>query len=302
MLKEQYDIVHVHTPVAAFVTRYALRNLRKRLKSKIIYTAHGFHFHPGGKRLKNAFFLALEKFAGNWNDYLVVINRDDENAAKKHRLNPTERVFYMPGIGVDINFYSSTATSQTEVERVRQELGLTSETPLFLSAAELNPGKRHRDILMALAKLARPNVCMAFAGEGPMRQELELLASSLGVEKQVRFLGFRSDIIALMRASAATVLASEREGLPRSVMESLSLEVPVIGASARGTKDLLSKDCGILVDVGDVKGLADAIAWVLDHPEEAQIMGKRGRQRMASYDLRHIIELHEKLYTEALSV
>jgi glycosyltransferase involved in cell wall biosynthesis len=300
MQQEKYDIVHVHTPVAAFVTRYALKNLKKQLGTKVIYTAHGFYFHPGGKPLKNAVFVALEKLAGAWNDYLIVINREDEEAAKRHSLNPPEKIRYMPGIGVDMKYYSLDATPQTEVERVSKELGLNGQTPLLLMAAELNPGKRHRDVLRALAKLGRPNVCMAFAGDGPMLESLQQLAGELGVQNQVHFLGFRSDITALMRASVATILPSEREGLPRCIMESLSLEIPVIATSIRGIRDLVTEDCGLLVNVGDVDGLAAAMAWVLDNPEEARMMGRQGRQRMTNFDVRHIIKLHESLYAEAM--
>jgi glycosyltransferase involved in cell wall biosynthesis len=299
--QEKYDIVHVHTPVAAFVTRYALRDLKKQIGVKVIYTAHGFHFHPGAKPLKNAVFVALEKLAGRWNDYLVVINREDEKAAQEYCLNPLETIRYMPGIGVDLNYYSPDATPEAEVEQVSKELGLNAQNSLFLMAAELNPRKRQQDILKALAKLKRPNICMAFAGEGPMLEELQQLASELGVQNQVRFLGFRSDITALMRASVATILPSEREGLPRCIMESLCLEVPAIGTNIRGIRDLVTEDCGLLVEVGDVDALAQAMAWVLDHPEAAHMMGKQGRQHMTNFDVRHIIDLHERLYAEDIT-
>ena len=81
VLREKYDIIHVHTPVAAFVTRYALKGLRDRLNCKIIYTAHGFHFFKGGNFAKNTAFIKLEKLAGNWTDYLVTINHEDKVAA-----------------------------------------------------------------------------------------------------------------------------------------------------------------------------------------------------------------------------
>jgi len=98
----------------------------------------------------------------------------------------------------------------------------------------------------------------------------------------------------------ATVLASEQEGLPRCVMESLCLEVPVIGTDIRGIQDLLAGDCGLLVELGDVEQLSQAMTWILDHPIAAKAMGKRGRKLMASYDLQHILNLHEALYAEAL--
>ncbi len=300
VLAKGYDLVHVHTPVAAFVTRYALNDLRRRGRPKMIYTAHGFHFYGGGTPLKNASFLVLEKLAGRWTDYLVVINREDEEAAKRYRIVPPERVRYMPGIGVDVEHYSPNAVLEDGVLRVRQELRLPLGTPLFLSVAEFIHRKRHRDILRAFAQLARPQAHLAFAGDGPLMEEMQRLASDLGIHNQVHFLGFRQDVATLIRASVATLLASQQEGLPRSVMESLCLKIPVIGTEIRGIQDLLEGGCGLLVKVGDVEGLAQAMAWVLDHPEDAQIMGKRGGERMVACDLRHILELHETLYTEIL--
>ncbi len=295
-----YDLVHVHTPVAAFVTRYALNGLRKRGGPKVIYTAHGFHFYRGGAPTKNAIFLALEKLAGGWTDYLIVINREDEAAAKHYRFVPAERIRYMPGIGVDIEHYSPNAVPELDVVRVYQDLGLLLGTPLFLSVAEFIPRKRHQDILRAFAQLARPQAHLAFAGGGPLIEKMQRLAYDLGVQNQVHFLGLRHDVPTLIRASVATLLASEQEGLPRSVMESLCLEIPVIGTEIRGNRDLLEGGCGLLVQVGDIEGLAQAMDWVLAHPEDAQIMGKRGRGRMAAYDRRYIIELHSALYTEAM--
>ncbi len=297
--KEKYDIVHVHTPVAAFVSRYALNTLRKQGKCKVIYTAHGFHFHPLGNSLKNLIYINLEKLGGNWTDYLVTINREDEAAARKHHFLAPDRIRYMPGIGIDLNYYNPHMVSEVEVTQIRQELGITKETPLLLSVAEFIPRKHHRDVIYAFAKLARADVHLAFAGTGPLIEKMKQLASQLGILDQVHFLGKRHDIPALIRASTVTILVSEQEGLPRSVMESLALETPVIGSKIRGTQDLL-KDCGLMIEVGDIEGLTQAIAWILDHPKESQNMGKYGRERMAAYDLQLILQLHEELYIEAL--
>lgn len=298
--QQRYDVVHVHTPVAAFVTRYALRGLRRVGRPKVIYTAHGFHFHPGGHPVTNMLFLELERIAGSWTDFLVVINREDEEAAIRHRLLPKERIRYMPGIGVDTDKFRREVITQEEVVSVRTELGLSPMDELFVMVAEFNPGKRHRDALHALARLARPEVHLAFAGDGPLLEDMQRLARLLGLERQVHFLGFRYDIPALIRAARATVLPSEREGLPRSIMESLCLEVPVLGTNVRGIRDLLQPGCGLLVKVGDVNGLAQAMAWILDHPTEASEMGRLGRELMLNYDIRRVLTLHEEMYAEAL--
>ena len=299
--REKYNIVHVHTPVAAFVTRYALKDVRDRLGASLIYTAHGFHFYAGGNPLKNAVFSRLEKWAGNWTDYLVTINHEDKNAALQHQLVAPGQSRYMPGIGVDLKYYSRQAVSTAAITQVRQELGIGENTSLLIAVAEFTPRKHHVDAIAAFAKLARTDVHFAFAGSGPLMAKMQQLAAELGVADRIHFLGNRSDIPVLMRAASANILVSAQEGLPRSVLESLALEVPTIGTKIRGTQDLLEGGCGRLVEVGDVDGLAAAMAWVLDRPEDAAKMAKLGYERVSNYDLDSIVQLHEELYAEALN-
>lgn len=296
----RYDIVHTHTPVASFVTRYALRNARKRGGPKIIYTAHGFHFHPQGTFYKNAIFLLLERLAGRWTDYLVVINRDDMRAAQQYRLVPEKRVVYMPGIGIDLGYYSPAAVSLEESARIKNELRLRQDECFFLMIAEFNPGKRHRDAIEALKQLSRDRVHLVFAGTGPLMAQMRALANRLDLEQKVHFLGRRDDIRVLLKASVASVLPSEREGLPRSVMESLSMGVPAIGTNIRGMRDLLGDGAGLMVEVGDTKALAEAMAYVLDNPESVQQIAAKGQERIAQFDLQKILGLHEDLYDRVL--
>lgn len=294
----QYDIVHVHTPIAGLVCRYALRRQHSVVR---ICTAHGFHFHEQGQRAKNALFLALEKCAGRWTDILVVINRSDEAAAKKHRLVPTNRLVYMPGIGVDTQGrYHSSAVTQEDVLAFRNTIRATSHDPVVLMLAEFIPRKRHVDALHAWKKLAWENAHLVFAGCGPTEPSMRELASRLGLQSQVHFLGMRSDVPTLVRASQAVLLCSDQEGLPRSIMESLSLGTPVIGSDIRGTRELLSDGAGYLYPVRDVEALAQVLRQVLVDPIGASARATVGQRRMAGYDLRHIIRKHEELYSTAL--
>lgn len=293
-----YDLVHVHTPVSAFIVRMALRGMFRR--PKIVYTVHGFHFHKRGHPLKNLIFLGIEKIAGPWTDYLVVINREDEEANHRYRIVPENQLRYMPGIGVDINHYSASAVDEEAIANVRAELGVQRDQPLFCMIAEYAPEKRHRDAINALARLGRKDVVLALAGIGPLMEDIRAMSKNLGLEDQVRILGWRRDIPILIRASNATLLPSEREGLPRAVLESLALGIPVIGADIRGVRELLVDGCGFLTEVGDIAAMAEAMQWIIENPEESQEMGRKGRERMKAYDLGNIIRLHEELYAEAL--
>ena len=294
-----YDIVHVHTPIAAFVTRSSLRSHRKSFM-KVIYTAHGFHFHPGGALAKNLLFRSMEKLAGRWTDRLIVINRQDEHAALEHKLVPRHKLIYMPGIGIDLQYYHPSSVQPSDIARVRADLGLSPDEKFLLMVAEFTPGKRHRDALHAFARVASSSAKLVFAGEGPLLESSRLLAEQLGIGPRVSFLGYRKDIPALMCASEATVLPSEREGLPRAIMESLALEVPVIATDVRGCRDLLSDGGGVLVKVGDHNALANAMNSVLEDRRAAVTMARAGRERLRSHDIGNVLKLHENVYEDCL--
>jgi glycosyltransferase involved in cell wall biosynthesis len=296
--KGNHDIIHVHAPIPAFITRYALRNVKHH--PPIIYTAHGFHFHKGGSAIKNKIFLTLEQTAGPWTDFLVVMNREDEEAVKTHKIVPENKLMYMPGIGVDIKKYSPERASEEDVKKLRTELNLKAEERFLLMIAEFNPGKRHRDALNAFALLNRPDVFLATAGVGPLEEEMKALAKQLGIAERVKFLGYRRDIPVLLKAASGLLLPSEREGLPRAILEALCMGTPVISTHIRGVEDLLANGCGLMTPVGDASALAKAMAQLLDNPAEAKAMAKRGQEHVKMFDLANVIRLHDELYAKAL--
>jgi glycosyltransferase involved in cell wall biosynthesis len=296
--KENYDIIHVHAPIPAFVTRYALRNVKNH--PPVIYTAHGFHFHKGGGALKNKIFLTLEQVAGPWTDYLVVMNREDEQAVRTHKIVPENKLMYMPGIGVDTKVYSPERASDDDVKLFRAELGLQGNERFLLMIAEFNPGKRHRDALNAFALLNRPDVYLATAGVGPLEEEMKALAKQLGIAERVKFLGYRRDIPVVLKAASGLILPSEREGLPRSILEALCMGTPVISTQIRGVEDLLAGGSGLMVPVGDVPALAKAMAQLLDNSTETHAMTKRGKEHVKTFDLANVIRLHDELYQKVL--
>lgn len=291
------DLVHVHDPVAAFVTRYALRANRGRLQ--VLYTAHGLHAHPRGKLHRNLVFSAAERIASRWTDDLMVINEEDFRRAKTWPVR--HGVHRMPGIGVDLGHYGASAQRDAEVQTFRASIGLRSSEPLFVMLAELNPEKRHRDVIRALTYVKHPHVHVAFAGVGPEQAHLEVLARQLGVLDRVSFLGFRSDVAVLLQASTALLLPSEREGLPRSIMEGMAMGVPAIVADVRGSHELIQADRGWLHDVGDQATLAAAMDVAASDPSEAARKGARARQAVRAYGLTEVLGRYDAVYEEALA-
>ncbi len=292
----EYDIVHTHTPVASFVTRLALRKLPKDKRPKIIYTAHGFHFYKGGNTLKNALFTAMERLAGDWTDYTVTINKEDYKAAIAQKIARKDHLSLLPGIGLDFSRYTPEAVDVSKVKKIYQELNLQKDNELFLMVAEFNSGKRHKDALRALAMTGRKNFHLAFAGTGVLEGKMKDLASKLGLEAHVHFLGQRADVPLLMLASRTTVLPSEREGLNRSVMESICLGIPVLGADARGIRDLITDPSrGSFFPVGEPAALAAAMILAVMEP-----CGIKPTPD-PSWSIENLLAEHEKIYEKVLS-
>ncbi|PKN13292.1 MAG: glycosyltransferase family 1 protein [Deltaproteobacteria bacterium HGW-Deltaproteobacteria-4] len=299
--REGYDLVHVHTPIASFITRFAMRSRQQSRRPVIIYTAHGFHFHKGGRMISNGLFLNLEKVAGRWTDYLVTINKEDYSAAGKHRIVSPERLKYIPGVGVDLKTYSPESMTKSDIALFRNNMGIDERDWLFLVIGELNRNKRPDLVIDAFAALPTKKAHLVFLGEGYLRSRLRAQGERLNVLDRTHFLGFRSDVTTLLEVADSLILASQREGLPRSIMEALCLERPCIGSDVRGTRDLLADGCGLIFKTNDQQSLTQTMSWMIEHPEETKSMGKHGRQIMVNYDINHILKLHEELYEEALA-
>lgn len=302
VLRSEPDIVHAHTPIASFIARVAVRQMPADRRPKIAYTAHGFHFHNDGRFLTNTLFRTAERVAGRWTDRLIVINDEDFKSAQSYRIVPRSRLVRMPGIGIDTDNYLRSRIDPIELVHARQALEVGADAPLFVVVGELNRNKRCADVIVALSLMRRTDVHLVFAGDGPDHARLQSRAIDLGLADRVSFAGFVDDVRPLVADATAVVLASKREGLARSIMEALALEVPVVASTARGNRELVGDDGGIVVPIGNVRAMAEAMDWLIDHPTERRQMGVAGRSRMvAEYDLTITFAKHEQLYRELLA-
>jgi glycosyltransferase involved in cell wall biosynthesis len=293
----QYALVHVQTPVAGFLTRLAIATMPGPHRPRVIYTAHGFHFHPQGRFLTNLVALTLERLAARWTDAIIVTNATDLTSARRHRLLPPDRVILMPGVGVDVDHNRRDRVPAEAIDRVFAELGLRRETPLIVCVAELNRNKRQSFLVQALAQMKLTGAHLVLRGDGPEREHLVRLARELGVGNRVHLMGFQPDPRPLMLAARVFALVSRREGLPRVVMEALSLEVPVVGTDIRGMQDLLAGDLGTLVPPDDVAALAATLDTVIGDPDAAAVRARRGRLRMVQdFGLERVLDMQMELY------
>lgn len=303
VLREGYDIVHVHTPVAAFVARFALSTLSRRVRPVVIYTAHGFHFFEGGAPLTNAAYRMFERSAARDTDLLVTINTEDFDAARGFGAIDAERVELIPGIGVDCDRYHPGAATADERARIREGLGVSDCDFMITMIAEFAPVKRHDFALAALEACGRDDVVLCLVGEGPNESRVRELVRTHGLDGRVRFAGYRRDIPALLSSSDALLLCSVREGLARSVLEAMASAIPVLGTDTRGIADAVSPECGWITPKNDAEALASSMAFAASDREEARRRGAAGRVRAcAEYSIGRVLAAHDALYDDALQL
>ncbi len=245
--QKQYDIVHVHTPVASLFGR--LLKLRyPRLKT--IYTAHGYHFLKGGPKVGWLLYYPIEKVMAKLTDVTITINQEDYDITVK-KLKP-KKTYLMNGVGLDLSHYK--ILPEEENQRKRQELGLETDDFVIIMIAELNENKNQIQLIKAMEVLKDkyPNIKALLVGEGPKLEELQQEVNNRGLNQKIHFLGFRTDINELINVSNIGVLLSYREGLPRNLMELMACEKQVLVTDIRGCRDIVSDNIiGKIVKVGD---------------------------------------------------
>ena len=279
--RERPALIHFHTPNAAFFGRWGVRKAAPRVGAKVVYTAHGFHFFRGGSVLRNWLFRTAEATAARYTDALLTINGEDRDAAQAFRLRAGGFTVGIHGVGINAErFNPERYVVDAARRRLRSELGISESARVLGMVAEFNPGKRHRDLVAALARCREVGAHVALAGTGPLVDAVRAQAAALGVGDRVHLLGYRKDIPEILAAVDGLAMPSEREGLPTCVMEAMGMGCPVIGADARGTRDLLQPDCGWVHVTGDCDGLAAAIGELFLKPEEAKARAARARERI----------------------
>ena len=285
---ENVDLIHCHTPVGGIITRLAAAKSRKKNGTKVIYTAHGFHFFDGAPLINWLIYFTAEKLCSYFTDTIITINKEDYNNAKT-KLN-AKKVAYVPGVGVDTDFFAGNAGKR---EALLGEISADKDSIILLSVGELSDRKNHSVSIKALSEVKNDNVHLVIAGTGEKREEFLSLAKELGVDGRVHLLGFRTDIAELLKSADIFLFPSVQEGLPVALMEAMSCSLPVICSAIRGNIDLIDDSCGVLCGASDVEGFAKAIEKLIADPDTRKAMAQKALDRSKNYDIK-IIENHMK--------
>jgi len=286
-----YDLIHCHTPVGAMLTRLAARGARKR-GTKVLYTAHGFHFYKGAPLINWLVYFPVEWILALWTDMLITMNQEDYARAQKFGAG---KVCYVPGVGIDTKKFAPNCVLRAEK---RRELGLTDENILVLSVGELNANKNHRVVIEAISQIDDPRVQYIICGKGSLEHELRELLQRFGVSEQVTLAGYRRDVDLYLQAADVFVFPSLREGLPVALMEAMASGLPAVCSRIRGNTDLIEDGVsGFIVD-NDPRAVANAIAELVSSPERRKVYVEAARRQVERFDLRSVETVMRGVYIE----
>lgn len=289
--KESIDVIHCNTPIGGVVGRIAGKHCGVK---QIIYQAHGFHFYKGAPLINRTVFKWIEMLLGHWTDVIITINQEDYNAAKKFKLRNKGKVYYVPGVGIDTKLYKPEFVKR---EEMRRALKLEKDDIVCVSMGDLIPRKNYSIAIKAIAQCRNEKIHYLICGEGAEKNKLKKLTEDLKIEKQVHFLGFRSDVKEILQAADIFLLTTFQEGMPRSMMEAMASGLPCIASNIRGCVDLLTNDTGgFLVPTDDEKQIADKIVKLAEHKELRQKMALENLERVLEFDTEKIKKDTERLY------
>ncbi|ETI67571.1 glycosyltransferase family 4 protein [Neobacillus vireti] len=293
----QYKIIHCHTPMGGVLTRLAARKARNAV-TKVIYTAHGFHFCKGAPIINWALYYPIEKFLSHYTDCLITINQEDYHRALRHRFK-ARLIKHIHGVGVNTDIFYPVGPFHKSV--LRAEQGYKPEDFLMFYAAEFNKNKNQQFLIKALALIKDkvPQIKLLLAGDGPLLEDCKKLTMNLGIEEKVHFLGFRNDIEALLKMSDIAVASSFREGLPVNVMEAMACGLPVIATINRGHSELIQDGKnGYILSHKNSQLFALRLLEMYQSKELCGKMGLVGQSKMKNYSLSGVSSEVIEVYSE----
>ncbi len=292
--KEKFDLIHCHTPMGSVVTRIAAKKARRKNGTRVIYTAHGFHFFKGAPKKNWLIYYPVEWFLAKYTDTLITINKEDYELAKKKFNKRCKDIQYVPGVGIDEKRFQIKLTN-SEKDSLKKSLGLKSDDFVLTCVARLDNNKNQGFLINVVEELIKKynNIHLLLAGRDELDGYYQKLVKEKKLNKHVHFLGNRDDIPELLSITNVVVSASKREGLPVNVMEAFAAGNPVVALKCRGMEDLITDDSlGIIINNNDCFAFCEAVLKYYKKDINARTFAKK----IQFFSITNTLKIMKKIY------
>lgn len=276
--QHRIQVVHTHNTGAMI---YGALAARWAGVPAVVHTRHGQRF--GASRRQTWIFAAASRFM----DRIVGVSQDSMDQCIREGV-PSTRVRAIWN-GIDLSRFAYT--------------GSRPGGPAVL-VARLVPEKDLPTLMQAAALVAQhePAFRLQIAGDGPCMPEARETIARLGLHDHVRLLGECRDVPAVLQRASMFVMSSQTEGISLTLLEAMACGLPVVATRVGGNSEVVQHgQTGWLVPAGDVRELADAVQRLWRNEDEAQRLGRAGRERVEQYfDVQRMVSQYEDLYCEVL--
>ncbi len=275
------SLVACHTAKAGFVGRVAA--LLNGIPAQ--YTVHGWQFAEGISALQRAAVLLVEKFLGRFTRAIITVSDFDRRLAFRHRIGGPRRIVTvhngMPLLPAPEEFAGGA-------------------TIRIVMVARFQPQKDHQTLLSALEALEDLPWKLLLVGDGPELDRWKAWVDARGWAARVEFTGLVLDVAPRLITAEIFVLASRWEGFPMSILEAMRAGLPVVASNVGGVAEAVSEGrTGLLVPVGDVAALVEALGRLLADRSLRREMGRLGRERFeAEFTVDRMIGHTERVWME----
>lgn len=297
---ENYDIIHCHTPMGSVVTRLAAKQARKN-GTRVIYTAHGFHFYKGAPLINWMLFYPIEWYLAKYTDTIITINTEDYELAKNKFNKRCKDIQYIPGVGIDTKKFDIEANEKEKL-RLRKTLGLKKNDFILICVARLDKNKNQGFLINVMKKLVIEynNIHLLLVGPDEINGKYQEKVKEYKLENNVHFLGRRDDIPKLLSISDIVVSASKREGLPVNIIEAFATGKPVIALNCRGVDELIEngKNGYIIKNNKCQSDYIEKIIYIYNLYFNKKILKytKNNKKKADFFDIDNLIEKYKNIY------
>jgi N-acetyl-alpha-D-glucosaminyl L-malate synthase BshA len=287
---EKLDILHVHYAMPHAASAYLAKKIVGDDNIKIITTLHGTDITLVGKHHS---FFRITKFSIEQSDGVTCVS--------EYLKNTTEETFDIKrGMEVIYNFVD-TGVYKRDENRKNLDL-IEPDDKVIIHISNFRPVKRISSIIKVFCSISKKvKSKLLLVGDGPEMYKIRNMVSKLGLDNRVIFTGRQNDIIPLLNISDLYMLPSKSESFGLSALEAMSCEVPVIGTSTGGLKEVVEHGIsGYICDSSDIKAMSKAAISVIANKKNRIKMGLAARARAKKFDSKNIIEKYVDYYNEVL--
>lgn len=294
--KNNYDVIHVNMPMGAAIGRMAAKKYRK-FGTKVIYTAHGFHFFKGTPFINWLLYYPVEKYLSKYTDILITINKEDYTLST-NKFKAKENI-YIPGVGVDLNEFSFQIKEKKDI--LREKHCFSSEDFILVYVAELSNRKNQSLLIEAVNMLERniPNIKLLLVGKGDKSNEYSSLIEKYNLQKKVFLMGYRTDVNEIMSLSDIAVSSSKQEGLPVNIIEAMAIGLPLVVSDTRGNRDLVVDGSnGFIYPLNDLDSLVKHLLRLYNNPKLREELSVFGLNEIKKYSVESIVLQLRSIYED----